>query len=187
MKKRLVLLMLSLIAWVPSICARIVISDMGAARDWCDVTMLDRIEGIWEYPDDDTSVLIRKSENVKNRYDIIVVESADTRLNPGETIGYLNSSPDPDKFEMAIYRNKQKNGILTDLGKCYAQFDHQDESIIVKGLNVKFSIGLNSLLPSFWNLARLTLRLSVKNPLESLPKGLVRIYPSSRRKKPDYL
>lgn len=159
------------------------ISDMGAAEQWCDMTMLDKIEGIWEYPDDDTRVLIRKSTVDRNKYEIVTVESPDTRISPGDVIGYLKISPDPDKFEMGVYRTKLKNGVFSELGKCYAQFNEKDGAIQVKGRSVKFSLGSRWLLPSFWKL----IRISVKNPLEALPKGLVKIYPEKKRTQPDYL
>ena len=42
------------------------VSDMGIAREWCDRTMTHRIEGIWEFPQDETRVLIRRSARTDN-------------------------------------------------------------------------------------------------------------------------
>lgn len=159
------------------------ISDFGAAKEWCDNALLDRIEGIWEYPDDHTSVLIRRSVSDNSLYEIIVVETPDTRLYPGDKIGYLKQSPDPDKFEMGVYRVKGLNGLFGELGKCLAQYNAKDGAICVKGRKLKFSLGSRYLLPAFWRM----LRVSVKDPLESLPKGLIRIYPNPGRRQPDYL
>ena len=159
------------------------ICDMGAAREWCDTTMLDRIEGIWEYPEDHTTVLISRTPHDASLYDIIAIESPDTRLMPGDKIGYLRASADADKFEMAVYRTKKLNGIFAEPGKCLAQYDAKDDAFIVKGRSMKFSLGSRWLLPAFWRM----IRVSLKDPLENLPKGLVRIYPSTKRHKPDYL
>lgn len=178
---RIILFLLFLFSSLTGLKA-ITISDFGSAKDWCDVSMLDRIEGIWEYPEDNTSVLIKKND-AGNSYDIIVVDSPDTRLIPGEKIGYLKPSPDPDKYEMAIFRLKKKNGILTELAKCYAQYNEKDAAILVKGRSLKFNIGSRYLLPAFWRI----IRVSVKDPLESLPKGLIRVYPNPQRRQPDYL
>ena len=95
------------------------ITDMGAARDWCDSTMTHRVEGIWEFPEDETRVLVRKQTASATRYVITVVESPDTRLVPGEEIGQMQASPDPTKFEMTLYRTKLK-GAAGNPGKCLA-------------------------------------------------------------------
>lgn len=158
------------------------ICDLGAARDWCEHTMLHRVEGIWEYPDDQTRVLVCRSMAYENRYDIVVVDSPDTRLAPGETIGYMQASPVPTKFEMALFRSRQK-GILADMAKCLAELTEKDNSIVVKGRKLQFSLAGRWFLPSFWR----AVRVSLKDPLESLPRGMVRIYPEPSLRQPDYL
>jgi hypothetical protein len=158
------------------------VSDMGIAREWCDRTMTHRIEGIWEFPQDETRVLIRRSAGTDNRYDIIVVESPDTRLQPGENIGYLQISPLSTKFEMALYRNRQK-GILGSPGKCLAELNEKEDALIIQGRKMKFSLGSRWFLPAFWR----SVRISLKNPLNALPKGMIRIYPKTTRRQPDYL
>lgn len=171
------LLMLNAHAWAQTIC------DMKAARDWCDSMMLSRAEGVWEYPDDHTSVLIRRSAADPSLYDMIVVDSPDTRLQPGDNIGYLRESPDPKSFEMGVYRTKKSNGVLAELGKCLARLDRENGALLVKGRKLKFSLASRWLLPAFWRM----IRISVKDPLENLPKGLVKIYPETQRREPDYL
>ena len=184
MKGKIFFLIAIIIAFAFNLPAKeIEISDMGAAEEWCDNALLDRLEGIWEYPSDYTSVLIRKSTTDKGQYDIIVVESYDTRLKAGDKIGYLKASADPDKFEMGLYRTKSEKGIFGELGKCLAQFNENKDALITQVRSFKFSLGSRYLLPSFWKM----IKISVKDPLESLPKGLVKVYPSSRRKQPDYL
>lgn len=156
---------------------------MGAAQEWCDEAMLDKIEGIWEFPDDHTKVLICRSQYDKSLYDVIVVEAEDVRLIPGENIGYLKKSATQDKFEMGLFRGRNKKGILAELGKCFAQYDDKNNALLVKGRSIKLSIGSRWLLPAFWRL----IKVSVKDPLESLPKGLVKIYPVNHKMQPDYL
>lgn len=162
--------------------AQDVVCDMRAAREWCDRTMLHRVEGVWEYPDDQTRVLVRRSAGSDSRYDIVVVETPDTRLTPGETIGYIESTPVVTKYEMGVYRTKT-GGVLRELGRCAAELSEKEDALLVRSRKVKFSIGSRWLLPSFWRL----LRLTVKDPLETLPKGLVRVYPRGVRRQPDYL
>ena len=181
MKAHLLLLLLTLVTTAFSGRGE-TICDMQAARDWCDRTMLHRVEGVWSYPDDQTTVLVRRSAASDGRYDIVVVESPDTRLQPGETIGYLEATPVGTKFEMGVYRTKT-GGVLRELGRCAAELNDKEDALPDKGRKLKFSLGSRWLLPSFWRLIRITL----KDPLESLPKGLVRVYPPGARRQPDYL
>lgn len=175
-------LTLCLIATLNLAALAVRVCDMGVAREWCDRTMLHRIEGIWEYPDDQTRVLVCRSLADDNRYDIVVVESPDTRLVPGETIGYMQASPVPTKFEMGLFRSRQK-GILADMAKCLAELTENDDAIVVRGRKVRFSLSGRWFLPSFWR----AVRVSLKDPLESLPRGMMRVYPSGPNRQPDYL
>lgn len=158
------------------------IADMQAAREWCDRTMTHRIEGIWEFPDDHTRVLIRRDDSRQGRYDIVAIESEDTRILPGESIGYLQESALPEKFEMGLFRSRRA-GVLSELGKCLAELNDSKDALLVKGREIKFSLNTRWLLPSFWRI----IRIGLKDPLESLPKGLVRIYPAKGHRQPDYL
>ena len=126
MKAHLLLLLLTLVTTAFSGRGE-TICDMQAARDWCDRTMLHRVEGVWRYPDDQTTVLVRRSAASDGRYDIVVVESPDTRLQPGETIGYLEATPVGTKFEMGVYRTKT-GGVLRELGRCAAELNDKEKS-----------------------------------------------------------
>lgn len=179
--KRLLSIFIFLVVAISAI-ARDRICDMGMARKWCDETMLHRVEGIWEDIGDETYFLICRSELQDNLYDIIVVESPDTRLTPGDCVGMLKSSPVSTKFEMGLYRTKKK-GIFADLGKCLAVLNEKEDALLVSNRKVKISIGARYLFPSFWRI----LRVKTIDPLESLPKGLVRIYPKQVNREPDYL
>lgn len=180
MIRRSIILLLMLLPLLPALAVEI--CDMGAARDWCDRAMLRNVEGIWEFPEDKTRVLIRRALAEDNRYDIIVIESPDTRLHPGDNIGSLLNTPLPSKFEMSLYRTKER-GILANPGKCLAEFDDKNGAMIVKGRKMKFSLASRWFLPSFWR----AIRVTVKDPLSDLPKGLTRIYPQSVKRDPDYL
>lgn len=158
------------------------ICDMGMARDWCDHTMLHTVEGIWEFPEDQTRVLVRRALAEDNKYEIIVIESPDTRIKPGDNIGDLTCTAHATKFEMSLYRTK-KLGIFASPGKCLAELDTKRDAMIVKGRKMKFALASRWFLPSFWR----AIRVTVKNPLQDLPKGMVRIYPSTVKRNPDYL
>ena len=158
------------------------ICDMGAARHWCDCNMLQEVEGIWKFPEDDTFVLVRRSALDDDRYDIVAVESPDVRLTPGENIGYLERSAVSRSFEMALYRNKEK-GVFGELGKCLAEYRESEAAMVIKRREVKLSLNPRWILPSFWRM----LKVSVKDPLESLPWGMIKVYPESVKREVEYL
>lgn len=155
---------------------------MGMAKEWCDAEMLLPIEGVWEFPDDHTRVLVKSTSLSDTKYDIIVIESPDTRLTPGESVGYIQESPVSSKFEMALYRDKV-NGVFAELGKCLAEYQSKDDAIVIHSPKVKLSVSARWLLPKFWRI----LKLSYDNPLDALPHGMVRIYPRSLARRPAYL
>lgn len=162
------------------------IRDMGAAREWCDNAMLQLIEGIWMFPDDETSVLIRKSAGQANMFDLVVIETPDTRLTPGEIIGNIKSTPLSTKFELNLFKNKTK-GLLSDSEKCMAELNENEDALIISMPKKKFRFTPRMILPSFWNLIRLSFRIDDSNPVEKLPYGMVRIYPQFTPRQIDYL
>ncbi|MCM1368833.1 MAG: hypothetical protein NC204_00490 [Candidatus Amulumruptor caecigallinarius] len=173
------------VATLPTITAQsqsAAICDMKSAREWCDAEMLHHIEGIWEYPDDHTRVLVRKTPESDTRYDIVVIDSPDCRLTPGDVIGYLQQSPLQNKYEMAIYRVKV-NGIFAEPGKCAAEYNDREDAIVVKSRKVKISLASRWFLPAFWR----ALRLKHDDPTDKIPQGMVKIYPQRVHRQPDYL
>lgn len=158
------------------------ISDMGRAMEFCDRAMLGKIEGIWEFPEDNTRVLIRRSTAEPNLYDIIVVETPDCRLRPGDVIGYLRGSALSTKFEMGLFRTKTE-GILSDLRKCLAEYNSKEDALLVKAPKIKLKLRSRWFLPSFWR----AVSIGIDNPAGNIPKGLVRIYPSPIPRDPSYL
>lgn len=158
------------------------VSDMGEAKEWCDAAMLHRIEGIWEFPADETKVLMRRIPGRTAEYEIIVLESPDVRMRPGDRIGTMKGSVSPVKFDMYLCTGR-RNDLPVDPRHCLATLDDKNGVIITEGPKFKLSLASRWFLPSFWR----ALRVSVKNPADDLPHGLVRIYPSENRREPDYL
>ena len=164
------------------------ISDMGKALEFCRNSPLDRIEGIWEFPEDNTVVLIRLADERKRVYDLIVVTTPDCRLKPGEKIGVMTASIDPDKFHLSLYTSR-KDGLLSDPSNCLAVFNEADGSLRVEKRKYKFSLRSSRYLPKFW---RMLAMFSSENPAVKLPEGLIRLFPnpfsdSIDRGKPKYL
>ncbi len=147
-------------------------TDVSSALEYCRDSPLERLEGLWEFPEDETKVLIKKS-NIPYEFEIIVVSTPDCRLIPGEKIGSLAGSPDPDKFRLSLYCSR-KYGVLTNTRSCLAEFRKNDGALIITPGKLSVSLrGASWLLPRFWRM----IRVSYKNPLEKLPVGLIRIFP----------
>lgn len=158
------------------------ISDMGRAIDYCTETALVNPEGIWEFADDETIVLIKRSDPRLHRFDIIVVDTPDCRLNPGEKIGSLERTANSDKFRLSLYTSR-KTGLLSDLRSCAAELRENGDSFIFHPRKIKISIRYPGFLPKFWR----SLRVTLDNPAATLPYGLIRRYPRSVPSYPIFL
>lgn len=148
------------------------IADEGMAREYCDSVTLDRIEGIWEFPDDDTRVLIRTADDSVNDYEIIILSSADCRLTPGKRIGTVNETAQSGTYDLSLCRQLVK-GILTDPDKCVATLRDGEGSLLFKPRKFRISLRAMSLLPNFWR----RLRFNITDPGAEIPQGMIRIYP----------
>ncbi len=158
------------------------ISDMGAALQYCRESELEGPEGIWEFTDDETSVLIKKDPLGGKGYEIIVITTPDCRLHPGDIIGHIIPSAKKGKYKLNL-NTSRKMGILTDTHQCMAEYIEKDDAIIVHPMKLKISMRTMWFLPKFWR----SLRISFDNPAAELPHGLTRIYPRKEPIKPIYL
>ncbi len=162
--------------WI-SAGARTGVRDIQEARDICDSRPLTAPEGIWLYPDDQVTVLIFASSaagpNSLPQYDITVVDSSDVRMSPGTVIGKIESTPDVQNYKMTLFTSRKGN-IPVSPRECLATLDKDGDVFYVKGKKLKIRFNPMSLLPRFWRIAR----ISTGNPLQRLPAGMVRIYPS---------
>ena len=107
-------------------------------------------------------------------YDIVVVDSPDCRLKPGDTVGYIRESPDPAKFEFCLYRTKSK-GKFHNLGKCMARLASDCNSIYVSASRLKATLRSLSFLPEVLALGAYKRGPSRRGYSQ---RGLVRIYPA---------
>lgn len=145
----------------------------GAARDYCDHATLHRIEGIWEFPEDDTRVLLRRQPDSRYRYQLIVLESPDCRMTPGESIANVNATADPNKFEIRFLGGNR----LSHPVPCVGLFNDKDGAFYIESAKLSLKIRTGWFLPGFWK----AVRFGLGNPAGKLPKGMVRIYPQSIR------
>lgn len=150
--------------------------DIDEARRFCDTSTLQPIEGIWAYQQENLLVYIRKSANSRSVppvYDITIIESDDARLLPGTKIGTLNESTDPSVFRMKLY-SAWDMGFLTLPQEYLATYRPDHEALYMKGQKLKLSFNPMRLLPSIFK----AFSINYDDPLDDLPKGMIKIYPS---------
>lgn len=156
-------------------------------RDWCDSSILDPIEGIWEYPEDGARVLIQSDPTHPGSYTITVISTPDCRLEYGDVIGRIHPTVDSKQFRLEQWTHKDKF-IFSKAENCAATLSSDGESLRVKSPKLKFKVNINTLLPRFWRIVR----VSYDDPTDKLPAGLLKVYPGydhngSLRRKPRIL
>ncbi|MDE7160203.1 MAG: hypothetical protein K2O24_05095 [Muribaculaceae bacterium] len=181
------IILLCLVMLMAPVNMRAEVTDRASAMEYCDTSPLDPVEGIWEYPEDGVTVLVRRSAAQTGRYDIIALDSEDTRIAPGDVIGRLEATPDIRQFKLTLF-TRARSGTLSSPEECLATLSADSESLFVKTRKIKISFNPSLLLPRFWRIAR----LRIKDPLENLPAGMIKVYPSydgngSSRRRPRYL
>ncbi|MDE6648782.1 MAG: hypothetical protein K2K45_02505 [Muribaculaceae bacterium] len=140
--------------------------------DWCDTAILSPIEGIWEYPDDGAQVLIQADQTNPGTFVMTVISTPDCRLEYGDVIGRIYPTVDARQFRLEQWTHKDKLS-LSKSEECQAILSSDGETLRVKSPKLKFKINLNTLLPKFWRIVR----VSYNNPVDDLPAGLVKVYP----------
>lgn len=156
--------------------------DYGKAAEYCEHSQLTEPEGIWEFPDDETVVLIKRSPRATGKFDIFVIETPDCRLHPGEKLGELERSADSSKFLLNLF-TRRKTGVLTDSRTCMAELKENGDSFIMHPRKLRISLRTMWFLPRFWR----SLRVHIDNPASSLPYGLIKRYPRNTPLSPFYL
>lgn len=146
------------------------------ARGWCDSDVLEPVEGIWEYPSDETKVLIKRDTARPGAFVITVLETPDCRLEPGDVIGCLYASADGRQFRLEQMTRKKISGLIHPKD-CVATLSSDGESLKVKSPRLKLKITPYTLLPRFWRI----IRVSERNPADDLPVGLIKLYPGYDR------
>ncbi len=158
------------------------IFDLESAMQYCKEAELEDPEGLWEFVEDETLVLIKKDKRGGKDFDIIIVSTPDCRLKPGEKIGSLQRSSKKGKYRMNLFITRHM-GALSDSRVCLAEYSEKEEAIQIQPMKLKISMRTMWFLPKFWR----SLRISFDNPTADLPHGLLRIHPRKEPAKPIYL
>lgn len=141
-------------------------------RKWCDTGILNPVEGIWEYPDDGARVCIQADPTSPGCFSITVISTPDCRLEYGDVIGKLHPTVDSRQFRLEQWTRKD-NLLFSKAEQCAASLSADGESLRVKSPKLKLKINLNTLLPRFWRIVK----VSYDDPTDKLPAGLVKVYP----------
>lgn len=163
-----------------------------SVKEYCDTTALDAIEGVWSYPDDGMLMLITKVADAADidssvHYRIVVIESADQSLRPGQVIGYLAMTPEVGQFRLWMYTDISRR-IPVRPEECHATLSDDRCGLAIVAKQYKLKINPFGLLPSFWRMAR----IQTVDPAAKTSKGFLKVYPSydgngSQRRTPRYL
>lgn len=148
-------------------------ADIATAMELCAQADIRSVEGIWHFPDDEVTILIWRSPDFPDRYDMTVLEADDTSLSGGDRIGFLESSPDPSKFSMTLC-TEISNGMPRIPRQLLATYTAERETIVTEWIKIRISLKPSRLLPYFWKFAG----FRFSNPLDRLPHGLQRLFPS---------
>lgn len=175
------------------------IRDIAGAEEFCNNNALSPIEGIWLFPEDNVKVLIVKNGLKPStsfpEYDIIVAETTDTSLHPGDLLGAISETAEKNKFELKLF-TKTNKGKLSNPKGITAKINSNGDELTMNREKPKFRfrIALNpyTLLPNFWKLFRVSFGNSTSYSDDQPPVGMVKIYPSydgngSSRRHPRYL
>lgn len=161
----------SLVALLPATMHAFFPSE-GDIREWCDTGILSPVEGIWEYPDDGARVCIQADPTHPDCFAITIISTPDCRMEYGDVIGRLHPTVDSRQFRLEQFTQKDRLN-LTKAEQCAATLSADGESLRVKSPKIKLKVNLNTLLPRFWRIVK----VSYDDPTDKLPAGLVKVYP----------
>lgn len=173
--------------------------DLDRAKELCRELPLEKVEGIWSYPDDKVVVLILRNEEDFQTghasYTIQVVETSDARLRPGEKIGSLRATAKERVYQIDLATEK-RNEILMKSKSCLATLSTDGEAFLIEKQKAPFKGRLNlnfsRLLPGFWKIVSLGVSQSSSGKSVETPVGMIKLFPGydgneSTRRKVRYL
>ena len=163
---------------------------LAQARQWCDTTTLDALEGIWLLPADRVYVLVQRlTPDPMSDYSLTVVIGMDGITMPGMSLGTMRPTADRKKVLLSLPVSAKKQQGAT-LRSCNLTIADNGYALVLEpaARPLRISFSPTSLLPGFWRMVRIS--LSPKN--NETVQGMVKVYPSydgngSDRHHPRYL
>lgn len=147
------------------------VRDIDAAMLFCRSNPISRVEGVWQFADKLTSVLIARDPFATSRFILRIIDADDARVLPGDTIGFLDITPEPDKFRLRLRTGADFKKHAID---CAATLSKDNNGLTIRRPKVKIEPSPTMLLSRFWRIVK----VRFADPAAELPQGLIRIYPN---------
>ena len=148
------------------------VDSMKARLDEIDIQPL---EGIWYYPNEETTLGIERYRGQHNiGYRIILLESPDINVMPGTVIGYIAATAVNNKYQLWLYSQRDRVTLVKPL-ECVATLDSKATTLTFDPPHwkVKVRVNLARFLPSLFS----GMSIVPEKVEERVPVGFRKIYP----------
>ena len=136
-----------------------------------------RIEGVWQFPQNGTTVAIERHNSAGSLpgsllYRMTVVRSANRAIRPGTVMGVLCPSAGSNVYDARIYTSSRLAGKLDSPKHFTLTLTESDTHLVFKPVKSKYSFNLWRMLPYMF-------RYSVRTNTNTgeAPRGCVRLFP----------
>ena len=149
--------------------------DVDSMRARLDEIDVQPLEGIWYYPNEETTLGIERYRGQHNiGYRIILLESPDINVMPGTVIGYIAATAVKSKYQMWLYSQRDKVTLVKPL-ECVATLDSKATTITFDPPHWKVKVRVNfaRFLPSLFS----GMSIVPEKVEERVPVGFRKIYP----------
>jgi len=149
--------------------------DVDSMKARLDETDVQPLEGIWYYPNEETTLGIERCKGDGNiGYRIILLDSPDINVIPGTVIGYIAASAVESKFRLWLYSQRDRVTLCKPL-ECVATLNQAATSFTFDPPHWKLKVRVNiaRFLPTLFN----GMSIVPDRVEERLPVGFNKIYP----------
>lgn len=156
-------------------------ASMAEALAYCQEACLEAPEGIWEFPEDRTFVLICKDSAQEGTYLLLLLQGADCSFRPGEICGRISSTAHKNKYRLSLCL-KAPSSNLADMASCLAELDEKNSGFYIQPRRLNIKLRNIGFLSKFWR----AVSIGIDDPSKKLPPGMRRVAPDSPASLPIY-
>ena len=149
--------------------------DVDSMRVRLDETDMQPLEGIWYYPNEETTLGIERYKGRHNiGYRIILLDSPDINVMPGTVIGYIAATAVDNKYQLWLYSQRDKVTLVKPL-ECVATLNGKATALTFEPPRWKVKVRVNfaRFLPSLFS----GMSIVPEKVEERVPVGFRKIYP----------
>jgi len=149
--------------------------DVDSMRVRLDETDMQPLEGIWYYPNEETTLGIERYKGRHNiGYRIILLDSPDINVMPGTVIGYIAATAVDSKYQLWLYSQRDKVTLIKPL-ECVATLNGKATTLTFEPPRWKVKVRVNfaRFLPSLFS----GMSIVPEKVEERVPVGFRKIYP----------